>query len=112
MKVNADININYGILDSIISRLPSLVSDIVSKTAYDCQEMAQNFAPVDTGYLKGSISVENESPTKSLVIASAEYASYVEYGTYKMAAQPFLMPAAEITGVGFRAALEGIVGNL
>ena len=112
MKVNVDINIRYGILDDIINRLPSLVSDIVSKTAHDCQEMAQDFAPVDTGFLKGSIATKVESPTMALVIASAEYASYVEYGTYKMAAQPFLMPAAEITGVGFRAALEGIVGNL
>ena len=112
MKVDWDININKGGLETLISRLPQLVSDIVEKTAFDCQAEAQDIVPVDTGNLKGSISAKVESPTKAVVEAAAEYAGYVEYGTYKMAAQPYMMPAAEIAGTGFLAALEAALESL
>lgn len=112
MKVNWDIQINKGGLESLISRLPGLVSDIVEKAAFDCQAEAQDIVPVDTGDLKGSIITVIESGTQASVIAAAEYAGYVEYGTYKMAAQPFMMPAAEIAGTAFLAALQAALEQL
>ena len=50
--------------------------------------------PVDTGNLKGSITMEQEN----LVVAvgtNVEYAPHVEFGTEKMDAQPYLKPALE-----------------
>lgn len=72
------------------SRLaPKLVAD---KIAAD----AKSRAPVDTGYLRSSIHAESKSAGKEAdVMVDAPYAAYVEYGTFKMAAQPFLTPAVE-----------------
>lgn len=36
------------------------LDDVMSKTAFDIQRMAQELAPVDTGALKGSLHVEEE----------------------------------------------------
>lgn len=50
--------------------------------------------PVDTGALRGSISYANDN--KSVLIGSTmvteDYPVYVEKGTRKMAAQPYIKP--------------------
>lgn len=55
---------------------------------------SQQLCPVDTGYLKstGYIRVNGNDVE---VGYEADYASYVEFGTYKMAAQPYLRPAID-----------------
>lgn len=52
--------------------------------------------PVDTGALKASIDYELDkvrSGYKAKIYADMPYALYVELGTYKMDAQPYLRPA-------------------
>ena len=50
--------------------------------------------PVDTGNLRGSINYQTNTADKSVTIGTpVEYGIYVEKGTYKMQAQPFLEPA-------------------
>ena len=64
---------------------------------------AQDLAPVDTGNLKSSLDHQAESNDTEIVGASngkapykdVEYAKFVELGTHKMHAQPFLRPAIE-----------------
>lgn len=64
---------------------------------------AQDLAPVDTGNLKSSLTHEAESNNVEIVGASnskapikdVNYAIYVELGTPRMHAQPFLRPAIE-----------------
>jgi len=55
---------------------------------------ADNLAPVDKGYLKGSLDFEVGSDDAD-IFDTAEYAVDVEYGTVNMAAQPFLRPALD-----------------
>jgi HK97 gp10 family phage protein len=57
-------------------------------------ERAAELAPVDTGELRGSIGPQRLGGGWA-VVASAPHAGYVEYGTSKMAAQPYLRPAAQ-----------------
>ena len=55
---------------------------------------AQKKAPVDTGYLKSKIRAR--AGKKSVVVESpAPYSVHVEFGTWKMAAQPFMRPAID-----------------
>ena len=49
-------------------------------------------APVDTGALRQSIHSQTEGLTGT-VGTNVEYAMYPEFGTYKMKAHPFLVPA-------------------
>ena len=65
------------------------VGDIFQTTAV---EGAKGVCPVDTGYLQSSISGSGGNATGE-VEATAEYAQYVEYGTWKMAAQPYFTNA-------------------
>lgn len=52
--------------------------------------LARQEVPVDTGYLQSSISGDSD-----VVQAEAEYAQYVEYGTWKMDSQPYFEFAVE-----------------
>ena len=54
---------------------------------------AKDLCPVDTGYLRDSGFIDDQQENDVVIGFSAEYASYVEFGTYKMEAQPFLRPA-------------------
>ncbi len=69
---------------------------------------AQSNCPVDTGFLQstGFMQVTGEDIEIGF---GAEYASYVEFGTYKMAAQPFLRPALDNAEA---AALSAIVDSV
>jgi HK97 gp10 family phage protein len=53
---------------------------------------AQQLCPVDTGFLRDSAFMQVSGDDVEIGF-EADYASYVEFGTYKMAAQPYLRPA-------------------
>ena len=53
---------------------------------------AQAYAPVSTGELRDSIGFETTAD-QVFVFAGAAHASHVEFGTFKMAAKPFIRPA-------------------
>lgn len=76
-------------------RLLGLMAKVVQETTEDVASEARRLAPVDTGKLRGSI----ETRTGGLdgeVVTDAPYAGYVEFGTSRAPAKPFLTPAAEI----------------
>lgn len=68
------------------------VSEAVRKGAEAVAENARNICPVDTGTLKNSIAVAYEGG-RAEISANTDYAAYVEFGTSKMSAQPFLVPS-------------------
>ena len=72
------------------------IQDKLEVAASIVEGQAILLAPVDTGYLKGSIG-KRVTRKSAFVGASAEYAPHVEMGTSRMAAQPFLVPALELS---------------
>jgi HK97 gp10 family phage protein len=57
---------------------------------------AKRDCPVDTGRLRSSITHEVDTGEMTgYVETNVDYAPFVELGTYKMPAQPFLFPALE-----------------
>src|SRR5579872_7253601 len=102
---------------AIIAALKKARTDQVDKTAGDVAQASAGRAPVLTGFLRsshytvtskgstygggvvGKGELLGELPTpgegKALVGVAASHGIYVEYGMHKMAAQPFLTPAAE-----------------
>lgn len=63
------------------------------------QRDAQINAAVDTGALRSSITMSatgsNATVARAEIGPTVNYGRYVEEGTYKMAAQPYLFPAAD-----------------
>lgn len=68
------------------------IQRIITRNGSEMKRSAMSSAPVDTGHLKRSINM-NMGDYSVTVKASAEYASYVEYGTRYMSAQPFIRPS-------------------
>ena len=61
------------------------------------QKAAMDAAAKDSGRLKGSIKYKvNFTKDQVAVGTNVEYAPYVEYGTVKMKAQPFLRTALDL----------------
>lgn len=101
---------------SFYSRIPQIAANmgpragaIVQKTAADIEAQAKTLAPVDTGALQNSITWRPTGQTSAEVFTGIDYSIYQEYGTYKMSAQPFMVPAAWHAMPQFYAAMSGIV---
>ena len=77
----------------------------IQRTAFDVQRNAKQNAPVGTpestgikGYAGGRLRADIQQRVLAFdgrVFNTVHYAPYVELGTYKMSAQPYLFPAWE-----------------
>lgn len=65
----------------------------------------------DLGRLVGSIRYEKASQMRATVGAYAVYAAYLEFGTRKMAARPFMRPAAEKVRASFERRIRKAVAE-
>ena len=73
---------------------------------------AKKLCPVDTGNLRNSIThVVNESEQAAYIGTDVEYASYVEMGTIKQKAKPYLKPAVADHAQTYRKIIEGEMKN-
>lgn len=77
----------YGIVPDYSEGCEAFVETFLS--------VARELVPVDTGFLRSSISADTDGFSFCECEAFAEYAQYVEYGTWKMRAQPYFEPALE-----------------
>ena len=77
--------------------------------------MAESYAkaacPVDTGRLRNSITHQQYSEDTEVIGTNVEYAPYVELGTSKMGAKPFLRPAAENHTAEYKAIMQQVYGS-
>lgn len=78
------------------------VAKVLTAKALRVEAIAKRLCPVDTGRLRASITSEVGKDSDGLyavVGSDVEYAGYVEFGTSRNAAQPYLRPAlAEVEG--------------
>lgn len=83
----------------------------VQKACADIKADAQLAAPVRNGDLRKSIGYETQQLATSVwgeVGPTVEYGGYVEYGTSRMAPQPYITPAFDKHAPLLEAALEQI----
>ena len=84
-------------LQAAMKAMPKIVAEELGKAVRDLvllvEGEAKRLCPVDTGNLRASITPVIESWAEGYVGTNTNYAPYVEYGTRKMPAQPFLEPA-------------------
>ena len=66
----------------------------LQKAAFLVERNAKILCPVDTGRLRASITTQvDDKIPRALIGTNVHYGIYVELGTYKMSAQPYLVPA-------------------
>lgn len=104
--MSVEVRLNLARLRRVIAGEKAAIDRGVEKGAEQIAELARQLAPVDTGALRESIHVEPAENGVVRVVASVPYAVYVEYGTARMAAQPFLTPATQHTNVLAAIAIE------
>lgn len=103
------------------------VTDAMARALEICggkaETYAKQLAPVGTpestgipgyrgGTLRNSITHEQWDEKTEVIGSAVKYAPYVELGTYKMAARPFLRPAAENHGAEYKAVIERELAKL
>lgn len=93
------------------AKVTELASKAIAKTALDIEADAKALAPVDTGLLKNSISSDIK-PLSAEIGPTTHYAGYVEHGTSRMAAQPYMGPAFDRRAPGLEKALGQIGGKI
>lgn len=95
----------------IAATLTPELAVVVTTTALEVEAAAKGRVPVKTGNLRRSIHMEPVDRTHALVGTDVEYAPYVEYGTRKMAARPYLTPAVELSRARFVAAVRAVISH-
>lgn len=81
-------------LTKLSLEMPQAVEKALTAAALNVERGAKQRCPVDTGRLRASITHRVEAD-RAEVFTVVEYAPYVEFGTSRRAASPFLAPAAE-----------------
>lgn len=89
-----EVHLDTKRLDLLQKTLDERAQLLINKVTFDVERDAKDNAPVKTGFLKNSGS-SVIGHLKNIVQFVAEYAIYVELGTRKMRAQPFLIPSLE-----------------
>lgn len=77
---------------------------------------AKRLCPVDTGNLRNSITHKQYDENTEIIGTNVDYAPYVELGHYtkgggKVAAKPFLRPAAENHAAEYREIIRRVMGD-
>jgi HK97 gp10 family phage protein len=79
----------------IKGELPHSATTVLGTVARNVSNQMQKTAPVDTGFLRGSISY-SVSGTKAEVVSNAEYSGFVNYGTKKSPAQEYFSDGIDL----------------
>lgn len=88
-------------------RLEQATEAVLDATAGDVQTDAKASCPVRTGRLRNSLAIQ-KSKLRREIVTDVPYALPIEFGTYKMRAQPFLFPASEKNRQGFIRNIQAI----
>ena len=111
--MSVTVTVTFDKFPQIAAALPDKTRAVVRKASFDVEGQAKSRVPVDTGALKNSISTEFEDGGLTGVIAPhMEYATFVEFGTKRMSAQPYMTPAAEAVAPAFVSAMKQMLQEI
>jgi len=93
----SDINIVIKPKKRGIDEMEIAAEKFLENVAENIRSEARELVPVDTGLLRSSIDVYDGDDSSEKLIGSktVNYAIFVELGTVKMQAQPYLVPALD-----------------
>lgn len=91
-------------VSQVLKNLSRYEANVIREIVDGCEAVQQEVinnakarVPVKTGNLQGSILpggiLITDDNVEAIIVANAEYASFVEWGTRRMTARPYLTPA-------------------
>ena len=111
--MSAEITING--LDRLLAKIDAYAQSVevkadqaVNDAGETATTEAQSLARVDTGRMRDA-TVHTHTHLESVVSNDTPYAVYNEFGTYKMAAQPFMHPGFEVGRKQLQEACEEVI---
>lgn len=108
----SSVTVNQDNTEQAAQGIASAIGAALEKIGLLAEGYAQMKCPVDTGNLRASITHEVDAGEKAVYIGTnVEYAPYVELGTSKQKAQPYLRPAATEHGDQYRKVLKNTLGG-
>ena len=121
MAGQARVNVVEDNTAAIKSKIARAIKDGLDRIGMKAEGYAKDLCPVGTpestgipGYIGGTLrnSITHITIGDSVMIGTnVEYAPYVEYGTSKQRAQPYLRPAAQNHGAEYREILKDALKN-
>jgi HK97 gp10 family phage protein len=113
----AQTGVTIKVISNKIPALPAAlrkqVVDQVARSTFDVEARAKQLSPVLTGTLRRSIhSVFTNGGLTGICGPSVDYSIFVEMGTRRMAARPYMRPAAELVLPKFADELKRILAGL
>lgn len=90
---------------NITQEVEEEIKSVVEEHAFKIEAEAKRLVPVDTGYLRRSIATQFPTSGKGLTAyigTNVEYALFIEFGTSKQYAKPYLTPAYNKWKVKFK----------
>ena len=106
IELKAQVRDNLALLGPAATKRAQLV---LQKSARDIEARAKAVVPVDTGALKNSIQARSVAALTWEVAVGQSYAVYVEFGTHRMPARPYLTPAFEVVRPAFEVAMGQVL---
>ena len=98
--------------DEVLKGLSDAVERSLIRIGSAAEGYAKKECPVDTGNLRNSITNEVRSSEKAVYIGTnVEYAAYVELGTVRTKAKPYLKPAAAEHSAVYKRIIEEEMGK-
>jgi HK97 gp10 family phage protein len=92
------VRFDQAALEKLFSSPDGPVGKELARRSIRVERAAKRACPVDTGRLRSSIARETGRDERGLVArigTDVDYAAYVEFGTGRMSARPYLRPALD-----------------
>lgn len=98
--------------DLIEQATDEAIARALEAIGFQAEGYAKMLCPVDTGRLRNSIThTYDASERKAYIGTNVEYAPYVEFGTSKTYAQPFIEPAVVNNADEYKSIAEHFLKN-
>lgn len=98
--------------DEVLKGLSDAAERALTRIGLAAEGYAKKECPVDTGNLRNSITNEVVQSEKAVYIGTnVEYAAYVELGTVRTKAKPYLKPAATEHSTVYKRIIEEEMGK-
>lgn len=96
--MNGDVHLDQRAIEEFLNSEDGPVGAFLARKGVRGEAVAKRLCPVDTGRLRASITHRLGRDSEGLFVdvgTDVEYAPYVELGTSRMAARPYLRPALD-----------------